>query len=215
MIVAQVEADITHTPSSVVGIFANTLNNEATRKVFKIKGVYLAGKGVEYNNYYYDTLKEEHSESSITIVVPALLRSSLTEQRTIECIAYLSKRLQPIGSRVDLLLNVIEVLSQKESAYTQDELQAFEVLQKKAAIGYRDVDGFIRNKIIHEERVAITILIGKSAIIDGDIKHQLNATSVAYDIKFARINLSSQGSIIEALHAHQRDCDILAYSAPK
>ncbi len=51
MIVAQVEADITHTPSSVVGIFTNTLNNEATRKAFKIKGVYLAGKGVEYNNF--------------------------------------------------------------------------------------------------------------------------------------------------------------------
>jgi hypothetical protein len=40
-------------------IFNNALNADPTRKVFRIKGVYLEGRGVEYNGYFYDSLKDD------------------------------------------------------------------------------------------------------------------------------------------------------------
>lgn len=73
------------TPSSVVAIFNNVLNSDATRKLFKIKGIYQQGKGQSYNGIYYDILKDESSDAYITLIVPAIIRATLTPQKTIEC----------------------------------------------------------------------------------------------------------------------------------
>ena len=76
-----------HTPSSVVAIFYNVLNSDATRKLFKIKGIYQPGQGQNYNGFYYDVLKYESSDGYITLIVPAIIRASLTPRKTIECTA--------------------------------------------------------------------------------------------------------------------------------
>ena len=55
MLLQQTE-QLPHTPSSVVAIFNNVLDSDATRKLFKIKGIYQPGKGQSYNGFYYDIL---------------------------------------------------------------------------------------------------------------------------------------------------------------
>jgi exodeoxyribonuclease VII large subunit len=75
--------------------------------------------------------------------------------------------------RIDLHVNMIELLSQQESKYTEEQIKAFEVLQKKAEQGYKDVDYLIKTRIIQQQPLVITILVGKTAIIDSDIKHSL------------------------------------------
>jgi exodeoxyribonuclease VII large subunit len=88
------------------------------------------------------------------------------------------------AGRIDLHVNVVELLSQKESRYSEEQLKAFEILQKKAEQGYKDVDGFIRTRIIQRQPITITMLIGKTAIIDSDIKHQLKEAIGLYDFIF-------------------------------
>jgi exodeoxyribonuclease VII large subunit len=61
---------ITYNPSSLVNIFNNALTIEATKKAFRIRGIYLPGKGVNYNGLYCDSLKEESSDACITLIVP-------------------------------------------------------------------------------------------------------------------------------------------------
>jgi exodeoxyribonuclease VII large subunit len=97
MVKTQVEQDLVYSPSSLVGIFANTLNNEATRKLFSIKGVYVQGKGNAYSGYYYDTLRDESSDAFITIVVPGIIRANLKPNQTIQCLGYLTKKVQSLG----------------------------------------------------------------------------------------------------------------------
>ena len=82
MLLQQTE-QLPYTPSSVVAIFNNVLNSDATTKLFKIKGIYTQGKGNSYNGYYYGILKDEGSDAYITLIVPAILRASLTPQKTI------------------------------------------------------------------------------------------------------------------------------------
>jgi len=85
---------------------------------------------------------------------------------------------------IDLHVNVVELLSQKESRYSEEQLKAFEILQKKAEQGYKNVDGFIKTRIIQRQPITITMLIGKTAIIDSDIKHQLKEAIGLYDFRF-------------------------------
>jgi exodeoxyribonuclease VII large subunit len=210
MVKTQVEKELVYSPSSLVGIFANTLNNETTRKLFSIKGVYFEGKGVNYSGYYYDTLKDESSDAYMTVVVPAILRANLKPNKTIQCIGYLAKKVQSQGARVELQVNITEVVSQVESRYTEEQVRGFELLQKKAEIGNKDVDSLIRNKIAIGESIVITILYGKNAVVDSDIKHQLQGSIACYKIYFREVNLSSLQSIVENLQVYSQKSNIIA-----
>src|SRR6266496_3735390 len=152
---------ICYNPASIVGIFNNALTIEITKKAFRVRGIYIAGKGVNYNGFYYDSLKDENSDACVTLIVPAPIRHDLTTEQTIECTGYLSKRVQLNGGRIDLHVNVIELLSQQESKYSEEQLKAFEILQKKAEQGYKDIDGFIKTRIIQQEPITVSILTGK------------------------------------------------------
>jgi hypothetical protein len=130
--------------------------------LFVIKGIYQPGKGQSYNGFYYDILKDESSDGYITLIVPAIIRASLTPQKTIECIVYMTKRVQAKGAKIELLVNVVEVVSEQERKYTDDQIKDFEILQRKAEQGYRDVDSFIKTRVINSTPINIVILIGKT-----------------------------------------------------
>jgi len=203
---------VVYNPSAIVNIFNNALNNEATRRIITVRGTYVPGKGQNYNGYYYDQLRDEASDASITLIVPALIRADLVAQQTIECQAYLTKKVQANGARIELQLNITELLHQKESQFTPEQIKALDILQRKAKDGYKDVDAFIKTKIIKNEPIRIIILIGKTGIIDSDIKHQLEEAISFYDFRFERINLTSEKDIIDALHYYQDDTDLLIVS---
>src|SRR3954464_8325254 len=93
---------ITYNASSFLSIFDSALTIEITKKVFRIKGIYIPGKGVNYNGFYYDSLKDESTDACVTLIVPALIRHDLTPQQTIECTAYITKRVQANASKIDL-----------------------------------------------------------------------------------------------------------------
>src|SRR3954451_10464089 len=129
---------IAYNPSSLVGIFNNALTIEVTKKVFRIKGIYIQGRGVNYNGFYYDTLKDETSDACVTLIVPGVIRNELNTDQTIEGSAYLTKKTQLIGGRIELHVNLIELLSQNDNKYTEEQVKALEVQQRKASQGYKD-----------------------------------------------------------------------------
>jgi hypothetical protein len=212
MTLTEEKHSVVYSPSAIVNIFNNALNSEATRKIITAKGMYLPGKGQNYSGYFYDQLKDEVSDACITLVVPAIIRANLAAQQTIECQAYLTKKVQANGARIELQLNVTEVLHQEESLFTPEQVKALELLQLKAKNGYKDVDAFIKNKIIRNEPIRVIILIGKTGIIDHDIKHQLEAAISFYDFRFERISLTSEKEIIHALLHYQEEADVLIVS---
>jgi exodeoxyribonuclease VII large subunit len=210
MTTPQVETRIVYTPSSLVVSFGNVLNGDVTRKPIFMKGIYSKKGGGSYGGFYYDTVKDESSDGYMTMLVPASIRASLVNDKTIEFIGYLTKRPQTAGGRIDLVVTIMEVLSQEESKYSDEQLRGFELLQRKAEAGYKDVDGLIRRKVTKGEPTTVNILVGKNAIIDSDIKHQLQEGVGYYKIHFLKINLSSEKEIIEHLNLYSRKCDVIA-----
>ncbi|OQP56164.1 hypothetical protein [Niastella populi] len=85
------------------------------------------------------------------------------------------------------------------------------LLQQKAKIGYKDVNGLIRRRLYEQNPVTVSIIIGTTAIIDNDIKHQLKDTLVVYNIKYIKVNLTRVSDIIQAIHENE-NADILEIS---
>lgn len=191
-------------PNALLSAVGNSLVSPLFNNVFFVKGIFRAGKGVNYNGYYYDLLKDEFSDASITLVIPMTLRHQLKDGQLIEASAFLNKRHQPAGARIELLLNVTELISRKEKVIDEQEKKALELIKRKAQSSYKDLRGFIRNKLYAREPVNITILIGLTAIIDNDIKHQLKDAVLAYNIEFVRINLSQSTEIISKLKEYDQ-----------
>ncbi len=196
------------TPTSLVHLFANSVPMDIGKELKRVKGIYMAGKDVVYAGKYYDVLRDEAGEASITLLVPALLREQLQNGEVIELIGFLQRRVQAKGARIDLQLEITEIVGQAKPSFNEVELKAFEVLQKKRDSGYLDVDGFIKKQILNDQRVSIKILVGKTGIIHSDIKEQLKDAIGFYDIEFIGINLSNANEIIEALQ--NTDADVIA-----
>jgi len=212
MTLTEEKKSVVYNPSAIVNIFNNALNSEATRKIITARGIYVPGKGQNYNGYYYDQLRDEASDATITLIVPAIIRANMIAQQVIECQAYLTKKVQANGARIELQLNVTELLHQQESQFTPEQIKALEIVQRKAKEGYKDVDAFIKTKIIRNEPIQIVILIGKTGIIDHDIRHQLEEAISFYDFHFERINLTSEKEIIHALYTYHEEADVLIVS---
>jgi len=188
-----------YNPMAILNLFNNAISVSETKKIIRAKGIYLHGKGANYSGYYYDTLRDESSDASMTLIVPALIRNLLAHNKTIIFYGYITKRVVNTGGRIELQLTITELVEQIINKYSDAEIKAIEILQKKVASGYRDVTSFIKSKIINDERVKIVMLVGKTGIIDSDIKHQLREAIAEYDIHFEKINLSSEADIISAV----------------
>ncbi len=197
-----ITSDISYTPASLLHLFNSALAPATTKKMILLKGIYVAGKGTQYAGNFYDTLKEEASDAVLTLVVPALMRNELTSGKMIEFYGYITKRVVLNGGRIEVHANMTQLVQQTVSKYSEKDIEAIELQQKKASVGYGDVDSFIKDHIIRETTVRITILIGKTAIIDSDIKHALEEAIGFYDIHFERINLHAETEILQTLRRY-------------
>lgn len=199
---------VSYTPQALLHALGNSLQSPLFNEVFRIKGIHKHGKGVNYNGVYYDILRDENSDSNVTLVTPERLRASLPDGQLIEASAFLTKRFQASTGRIDLILTLNELFSRKTNPVNEEETKALAVLRQKASGGYKDADTFIRKRLFAQQPIRITILVGTTAIVDQDIKHQIREAVAAYKIEYVRINLAQSAEIIRALKSHG-DTDIL------
>lgn len=197
-------------PSALVNLFANAMPMRFMEQAHRVRGEYVPGKGVSYQGMFYDTLKDEISDGSISLIVPGVIRGQLSTGQVIEVVGYLNRRVSSLGARIELQLTVTELVSQDAKTVDESQLKQFEVLQEKANAGYRDVDGMIKAAVLEDRRITIEVIIGKSAIIDQDITHQLQDATGFYDLRFNRITLTNERELIEAMR--RSDADIVVVS---
>jgi len=202
------EPQLAYTPSALLNTVGNSLTSPLLQKIFAARGIYRAGKGVNYNGSYYDILKDEFSDNSLALVVPERLRSQLRDGQLVEVSVYLSKRFQAGSGRIDLLLILNELLGRKERIVDEHATKGLALVQKKVKAGYKDADSFIRKRLFEQKPVRVTIIVGQGAIVDQDIKHQLREAVVAYEFQYVRANLSQVSEITHALRSNE-EADIL------
>ncbi len=196
---SSIHSDSTYSPAALLHIFNGLLAPAQTKKIIRLKGVNRAGKGALYGGYYYDVLADETAEAQLTLIVPARLRATLNDNTTIEFQGYVTKRVALAQWRIEIQVTITELLEERVNKYTAEELRAVEIQQRKAEQGFRDVDGFLKSRIANNESVRMVILVGKTAIVDSDIRHALEGSVGFYQVRFERIGMTSEDEILEAL----------------
>lgn len=203
----------TYSPSAVLHLFNNAINVAQTRRLIHVRGIYQQGRGTSYNGWFYDVLRDEASDASMTLVVPGLLRSRLAPGALLHGQGYIARKVVPASGRIELHIHLDALLDTPQPLFSEDDLLALEIQQQKATAGYRDVEASLRARLLAGEQPRVAVLIGKTAIIDADILHQLGASAAAYDLHFHRVNLHSERAILEALDEHDdENTDLLVIS---
>jgi exodeoxyribonuclease VII large subunit len=190
---------VIYSPAAVLNLFNNSISVNQTKRIIQLKGVYLQGKNTLYSGYYYDTFRDESSEAAITILVPPLIRNELKPNKTVTVTGFITRRIVHASGSIQIQLTVTDLVEQTQNKYSEDEIKKIELMQAKANTGYRDVYSWLKEKIITEQPFKIGIIIGKTGIIDNDIKHQLRESIGFYDLSFHRVNLTSELEILAAL----------------
>lgn len=192
-------ATVIYSPAAILNLFNNSISLKQTQRIIQLKGIFQMGKGAFYNGSYYDSLRDEASDAQITLIVPALIRGDLQPNKTVTLNGFITRRVVNNASRIDIQVTVTELVEQTQNKYSAEEIKKIEIQQEKAVAGFRDVHSWIKEKIIQETPFKIGVIVGKTAIIDNDIKHQLRESIAFYQLNFHRINLSSETEIITTL----------------
>ncbi|NOW96103.1 exodeoxyribonuclease VII large subunit [Mucilaginibacter sp. SG564] len=190
---------VTYSPAAVLNLFNNSISVNQTKRIIQLKGIYVQGKGSLYSGYYYDTFRDESSYAAITILAPPLIRNELQPNKTITVNGFITRRIVNTSGSIQIQLTVTDLVEQTLNKYSDEEIKKIELMQRKANAGYRDVYSWLKEKIINEEPFKIGIIIGKTGIIDNDIKHQLRESIGFYHLSFHRVNLSSEAEILSTI----------------
>ena len=189
-----------YSPASIINILANAISVPGTNRIIALRGVYLAKGREPYGGFYYDQLKDEASDFAITLVVPAIIRNQLTNNKTIEVICYITRRATRDGS-VILQANVTDLVNQTQNKYTEEEIRALEIQQLKSEKGFRDLDSYIKSCIFEGRKPNVTIILGRSAVIQHDIIGQMSEAVSLYNIKFLQTTINSVPDITAAIQS--------------
>ena len=181
-----------YSPSAILNLFNNSINISQSERMIQLRGVFLPGRSSAYNGCFYDTLRDESSDAQLTLITPSLIRNELQPNKTITVKGFITKRVMNSSGSIQVQLMVTDLVEQKQNKYSDDDLAKITLLQTKAASGFKDVQGFIKGKVVKEEPFKIAVIIGKSGIIDNDIKHQLKESIAYYDLEFFRVSLTSE-----------------------
>jgi len=185
------QTDITfYSPSAIIVTFNAALQNLTERELLPIKGIYQFVEGINYGGFFYDKLKDEATDKSIKLLVPALLRKDLKNNTTIEIYGYISRKLDNYG-RIELQIVITELIEQRANKFSDEDFKKIVLLNRKTEIGFKDLDSLIKKKIFDQQSISVHIIMGKNAIIDNDIKKQLSEGIALYNIEFHRVSLTT------------------------
>lgn len=198
-----------YSPGSVIGIFSNALKLNATVNLIYLKGRYSFGGGKAYGNYFYDLLFSEGDNISIGIRISSLLRSKITNNEIYTLRGYIEKNIK--NSSIELRFVVDEIVQQEERSISEEELQRYELIQKKLETGSKDLETLIRDKMLKDEKIRIANIYGNNAIVQKDFSEGLDVSGQYFEIDDYSCNITSSTAIISKLNdISPLDYDIVA-----
>jgi len=198
-----------YSPASVIGIFSNALKLNATVNLIYLKGRYAFGAGKSYGNYYYDLLFSEGDHTSIGIRISSLLRSKITNNEIYTLRGFIEKSIK--NSSIELRFVVDEIVQQEERSISEEELQKYELIQKKLELGSKDLETLIRDQMLKDEKVKVANIYGNNAIVQKDFSEGLDVSSQYFRIDDYNCNITSSTAIISTLkEISALDYDIVA-----
>lgn len=186
-------------PSELIGIFNNMLSrqNENAQVVF-LRGVYLMNPKQGNWAYCYDTLRDEDSQEELTIVLTHQQRADLKNGNLVMVGGVIGRNVSNKGY-IQLTLKVSRIEVVQEQAVDEAEIKRMELRQKKASVGFKNVDSILEQKLYTDQRPRVALVFAETSITDSDFNAGINAAKSAIDFDEYRVNFSNSAQLVERL----------------
>jgi len=185
-------------PSAIVAIFNAATITKEEKKIIRVRGIFKKTGTANYGGNYYNRLKDEASDSTITIIISSLIHNQLDDNSTIEFNGFITRRIDKLG-RIELIINFIDLLDKRVNKFSEQDTKKILLINQKVLEGFKDLDAYLKNAIFNNNPITIKIIMGKSGIIHNDIKQGMEHALSLYNIEFHRISLSSPDEIINKI----------------
>lgn len=187
-------------PSELLGMFTSYLaQQEANRKLIYLRGIYL--KNPKHDPRWssrYDTLRDEDTQTEITLQIPHRLCEDLKDGNLVTVGGVLGRRAQN-NCHIQLMLVVSRVEVVQEQAIDEAEIKRMEFRQKKASLGFKNVDSILEQLLFNDERPQIALVLAQSSITMSDFQAGINAAKSAIDFKEHRANFANSAELVNVL----------------
>lgn len=189
----------TYKPSEIICIFNSILAKQSVNaQVVYLRGVYLASGRQPYGGYFYDTLRDEDRQEEITIYLTQQQRESLKNGNLVMVGGVLGRNVNHRG-QIQLVLNVSRIDIIQDQAVDESEIKRMELRQKKATIGFKNVDAILEQLLYTGGRPKVALVFAKSSITMSDFEAGINAAKTAIDFTEQRVNFSNSQELVRTL----------------
>ena len=93
--------------------------------------------------------------------------------------------------QIQLVLNVSRIDIIQDQAVDESEIKRMELRQKKATIGFKNVDAILEQLLYTGGRPKVALVFAKSSITMSDFEAGINAAKTAIDFTEQRVNFSN------------------------
>ena len=186
-------------PSEIIGIFNSILAKQSVNaQVVYLRGIYLASGKQSYGGYYYDTLRDEDRQEEITIIVAQPQRENLKNGNLVNVGGVIGRNINSRG-QIQINLNVSRIEVVQEQVVDEAEIKRVELRQKKASIGFKNVDGVLEQLLYQDKRPNVALVFAQSSITMSDFEAGINAAKSAIDFTERRVNFANSSELVKTL----------------
>lgn len=198
-------------PSEIINIFKELLYQQSLNaKVVCLRGIYLANGKQSYGGYYYDALRDENTQDELSIRLTQQQRDNLKNGNLVNVGGVLNRSITIKGS-IQITLNISRIKVVQEQAIDEAEMKRVELRQKKASLGYKNVDGVLENLLFTDKRPQVALIYASSSITDKDFLSAIDAAKSAIDFNETRVNFSDSTKLVAELkRVDGMGCDVMA-----
>lgn len=101
--------------------------------------------------------------------------------------------------QIQLVLNVSRIDIIQDQAVDESEIKRMELRQKKATIGFKNVDAILEQLLYTGGRPKVALVFAKSSITMSDFEAGINAAKTAIDFTEQRVNFSNSQELVRTL----------------
>ena len=203
---------VIYKPSELLGMFTSYLSKQDVNlKIIYLRGIYL--KNPKHDPrwiYRYDILRDEDTQTEITLQISQKLCSELKDGNLVTVGGVLGKRVQN-NSHIQLMLVVSRVEIVQEQVVDEEEQKRIEFRRKKVQIGYKNIDGVLEQKLFIDERPRVALAFAATSITMSDFNAGINAAKSAIDFYEQRVNFANTKELTALLkELDQQKYDVIA-----
>lgn len=187
-------------PSELIAIFNTILSQQSINaKVVYLRGIYWRNPRQDPRwTSCFDILRDEDSQDELTLKITQKQRETLKDGSLVSVGGVLSRQVSNKGY-IQLLLTVSRIEVVSDHVVDEAEIRRSEIRQRKALIGFKNVDGILEQCLFIGERPRIALLYASVSITDSDFEAGCKAAQSAMDFQEFRVNFASSDDLCRTL----------------